>query len=86
MCSTRTRAANYAKEFKFDNGYGANVICRSDGLASYGSDEGLFEVHVLSGNGEILYDTPVTGDVLGHCDFARVAEVLDQIRSLPPRK
>jgi hypothetical protein len=71
----------YAKEYQFENGYGASVISH---LGSYGGDKGLFEVAVLDNNGNITYDTPVTPDVVGFLDFAGVAEVLEQIKNLPP--
>ena len=70
----------YHKVFKFDNGYGASVVSHS---GSYGGDRGLFEVAVLDKNDDIVYDTPVTSDVLGYLDFAEVAAVLDQIKNLP---
>lgn len=70
----------YAKEFKFDNGYGASVISHP---GSYGGDNGLFEVAVLNAAGEITYDTPISADVIGFLDFAGVAEILNEIKRLP---
>lgn len=63
----------------FDNGYGASVI--DDG---YGASEGLLEVAVLHGR-SIVYDTPVTSDVIGWLTEAEARKVLDQIAALPPR-
>lgn len=71
---------NYRKTYSFGNGYGASVICHH---GSYGGNMGLFEVAVLDLNGDICYDTPVTGDVVGYLDFAGVADVLKQIQNLP---
>ena len=68
----------YHKVFKFDNGYGASVICH---FGTYGGDKGLFEVAVMK-DGEIVYDTPVTNDVVGWLDFAGVADILNQIKAL----
>ena len=70
---------DYQKIYKFDNGYGASVVCT---LGSYGATNGLFEVAVLDSNGSITYDTPVAGDVIGWLDFAGVADVLNKIKAL----
>lgn len=69
---------DYQKIYSFDNGYGASVVCN---LGSYGASDGLFELAVLK-NGEICYDTPITGDVVGWLDFAGVADILKKIESL----
>jgi hypothetical protein len=90
MCDTKTQpAALYHQEFRFDNDYGASVICNLNvmgQLNSYGSECGRFELAVLdfSGDsrGKITYDTPITGDVLGYLSFADVAETLERIRQL----
>jgi hypothetical protein len=37
-------------------------------------------------NSEIVYDTPVTKDVVGYLDFADVADILKKIETLPKRK
>ncbi len=70
----------YKKTYSFGNGYGASVICNP---MSYGGKNGLFEVAVLDLSGNIVYDTPVTNDVVGFLDFAGVADVLRQIQNLP---
>jgi hypothetical protein len=64
------------------NGYGASVVS-SD--LSYGGKQGLFEVAVLDLAGNIVYDTPVTGDVLGYLDFDGVAKTLREIQCLPKK-
>lgn len=66
---------------EFDNGYSASII---RGPHTYGGSEGLYEIAVLH-NDRIVYDTPVTDDVIGWLDDAGVAEVLGQIGALPPR-
>jgi hypothetical protein len=72
---------DYVRVIKFENGYGASIISRD---YSYGSDRGLFEVAVIHDE-IIVYDTPVTKDVIGHLDFAGVAGILKDIEELPPR-
>ena len=69
---------NYHKEYKFDNGYGASVVCNS---GSYGVQDGLFEVAILKGD-DICYDSPISNDVVGWLDFAGVADILNQIKAL----
>ena len=72
----------YQKIYKFGNNYGASVVCSN---FSYGGDKGLFEVAVLDLAGDIVYDTPVTDDVIGYLDFDGVAKVLQQIQHLPKK-
>ena len=69
---------NYHKVYKFDNGYGASVVCNS---GSYGAQDGLFEVAILKGD-DICYDTPITSDVVGWLDFAGVTDILNKIKAL----
>lgn len=69
---------NYHKVYKFDNGYGASVVCNS---GSYGVQDGLFEVAILKGD-DICYDTPITSDVVGWLDFAGVTDILNKIKAL----
>lgn len=69
----------YQKKYRFDNGYGASVVCNN---MSYGGPKGLFEVAILDSDGSICYDTPITNDVIGWLDFADVAEVLEKIKNL----
>jgi hypothetical protein len=71
---------HYSKIVKFENGYGASIVCR---VGSYGVKDGLFEVAVLDENGDITYDTPITCDVLGYLSFQDVANVLSDIQGLP---
>lgn len=69
----------YQKIYNFPNGYGASVISHPN---SYGGNQGLFEVAVLRGD-DIVYDTPITEDTVGFCEFENVAEVLEKIKNLP---
>lgn len=65
----------------FPNGYGASVV---RGEFSHGGRDGLYELAVTAGN-EIVYDTPITDDVLGHLTPDDVTKVLGQIEALPAR-
>lgn len=69
----------YHRVEKFPNGYGASIVCHEN---SYGGRSMLFEIAVLDQNGDICYDTPVAGDVIGYLDFDGVSKVLDQIKKL----
>ena len=62
----------------FDNRYGASVVCTN---FSYGGTLGLYELAVLH-DGEITYDTPITGDVMGYLTEDEVTELLKQIQEL----
>ena len=65
---------------KFPNGYEASIIHHA---RSYGANFGLFEAAVReSATGKIVYDTPVTSDVLGFLTFREVADMLDAIAEL----
>lgn len=64
--------------FQFSNGYGASVIRNH---LSYGGPEGFYELAVLK-DGKIIYDTPVTNDVVGWLNKNDVAELLKQIEEL----
>lgn len=72
----------YQKFVEFDNGYTASVVSND---MSYGGDRGLFEIAILV-NSEIVYDTPVTNDVIGFLDFEGVVQTLESIKQLPQRK
>lgn len=71
-----------AARIKFDNGYTASVV-RGD--HTYGGSEGLYELAVMY-NGEIVYDTPITNDVVGWLTEGDVTEKLNEVASLPTRE
>ncbi len=75
---SRTELGNERYIFQFTNGYGASVIRNSQ---SYGGSEGFYELAVLK-DGKIIYDTPVTNDVVGWLNKNDVAELLKQIEEL----
>ncbi len=66
----------------FPNGYTASIIRH---LGSYGGREGLFEVAVMYED-RLVYDTPVTDDVVPRLTPKECADVLAQIAALPPRE
>lgn len=70
----------YHHTISFGNGYSASITSTE---FSYGGNEGLFEIAVLRG-GIIVYNTPVTNDVLGYLSFSEVAKALEEIENLPP--
>ncbi|MQB01807.1 MAG: hypothetical protein GEU78_16260 [Actinobacteria bacterium] len=66
----------------FPNGYGASII---RGQFTSGGPAGLWEVAVLrryAAHEELVYDTPINDDTLGHLSVSQVADVLDQIAEL----
>lgn len=68
--------------FRFPNDYGASVIKR---LGSYGYEEDKFELAVFARSGgisRIVYDTPITDDVLGYLTNEQVLDTLEKIKNL----
>lgn len=65
----------------FANGYQANII---QGPATFGAHRGLFEAGVMVA-GVLVYDTPITNDVVGYLDVAGVLEFCAKVAALPPR-
>ena len=66
------------KEYAFENGYGASVICHE---GSYGHEVGLWELAVLW-QGDLCYDTPIANDVIGDLTEAEVNDHLERIEAL----
>lgn len=75
--------------YRFDNGYGASVV-RFPG--TYGYEDGLWELAVIRFVDDsmskfyLVYDTPITDDVLGRLPEEEVERVLKEIEALEPRK
>lgn len=73
--------------YKFDNDYGASVVCHK---GSYGGEQGLWEVAVVTFEKDtdhpldfqITYDTPITNDVIGWLSDNDMLELLSQIENL----
>lgn len=64
--------------FHFANGYTASVICNE---RSYGYEDGLFELAVLRDD-KVVYDTPITDDVVGWLTEDEVQALLTRIEAL----
>jgi hypothetical protein len=71
----------YQRVIEFENGYGLSIVSHPE--FTYGGKDGLFEIALLDmdKDGEIIYD-PALGfsDVIGHLDFAEVAEIIERIK------
>ena len=63
---------------KFDNGYEVSVV---KSLYTYGGDKGLYELAIFK-DGEIRYDTPITGDVIGYLRPEDVTDVMERVQKL----
>ncbi len=72
------------KLYKFTNGYGASVV---KGEHTYGGDEGLWELAVITfdteGGFSLCYTTPITPDVEGHLTDDAIEVLLARIEALP---
>lgn len=70
--------------FRFDNNYGASVV-KFSGTYGYRSD--LWELSVIgfdeTGVYNVIFDTPITDDVIGHLTDGEVCWYLGRIRDLP---
>ena len=64
--------------YRFENNYGASVICHEGSYSSYGHK---WELAVLYGD-DITYDTPITSDVIGHLSDQQVQKILTKIDQL----
>lgn len=63
----------------FDNGFGVSVVSHT---YSYGGKRGLYEIAVLDKNGELIYDTPVTNDVIGNLSETGVTNIMKEVQEL----
>ena len=64
--------------YRFENNYGASVICHE---FSYSSKGHKWELAVLYCD-DITYDTPITSDVIGHLSDQQVQDTLTKIDQL----
>ena len=73
--------------YKFENGYGASVVCHE---FSYGGCQGLKELAVIKFRKDdkwsLCYETEITDDVLGYLTDEDVADLLVQIEALEATK
>lgn len=84
---TRNTGIGYFKDatqavMEFPNGYGISVIT---GTCFYTDILHPFECAVVWGN-HLCYDTPITDDVIGHCNTEDVTNIMKQIQKLPKVK
>lgn len=86
--STNIRLGGIQLILRFDNGYGASLLCNE---ISYGNEDDLWKLAVIHFKStdpddyELVYDTPITDDVLGYLDDELAVEILRDIKVLPPR-
>lgn len=72
----------YQAKVFFQNGYGASVIY---GYGVYGTDEAPYELAIIKGNDEdfeIIYDTPITDNVVSYQTAEQITELLEKIEAL----
>lgn len=66
---------------KFDNGYSAS--CLRGGM--FYTSNGTYEIAVLDDHG-IVYNTPITDDVLGYLSEEEANQALKDISELPAKR
>ena len=83
---TRNMPGDLQILFRFRNGYGASVVQNG---TSYGRGD-RYELAVIRylGPGEhewsLCYETPITGDVIGHLSISAAHKILNDIGALGP--
>ena len=63
----------------FENGYGVSVVQTP---TTYGGADGLYELAVVGKDGQVTYDTPITGDTIGYLTQEDVTKLMEQIQKL----
>ncbi len=63
--------------YRFDNGYGASVVRHA---YSYGTE--LAVIRWNGGDFDLVYDTPISADVIGHLTESEVGDLLRRISKL----
>ena len=71
----------------FDNHYGVSVV---RGPYTHGGRKGLYELAVVymapeDKKSQLVYDTPVTNDIMGYLTPDNVTDIMAQVEALPPR-
>lgn len=69
-------------KYRFPNNYGASLIYAP---GSYGLELAVLDFSV-NPNGDLIYDTPITNDVLSYLTWEQVADVLIVIKRLPSNR
>ena len=67
---------------QFDNGYGVSVVT---GTCAY-TTKGTYELAITDEEGGLVYDTPITDDVIGHLPPEEVSTIMKEVQELPKRK
>jgi len=70
-----------AAEMFFENGYSASVI---SGKAFYTDEYNPYEIAVMYDDA-VIYDTPITDDVIGYLNEREAEKILQAIKLLPVR-
>lgn len=68
--------------YRFPNNYGASLVYAP---ASYGLEIAVLDFSV-NPDGDLIYNTPITDDVLGYLTWEQVADVLIGIKRLPSNR
>lgn len=85
ICKQVNSGGNQQVALRFPNQYGVSIV---RGPHTYGGREGLFELAVLAFDGanyELVYDTPITDDVLGWLTPDELAPIARRVAALPVR-
>lgn len=69
-------------KYKFPNDYGASLIYAP---GSYDLELAVLNFSI-NPEGELVYNTPITNDVLGYLTWEEAAEALIKIKELPSNK
>ena len=69
----------------YDNGYSASVIIEDKDFDGLGFGGSMQEIAIFNNNGEIVYDTPITDNVIVYDDDEHVLEILNNISELKRR-
>lgn len=72
----------------FGNHYGVSIV---RGPYTYGGKQGLYELavlHMAPGDeySQLVYDTPITNDVMGHLTPDDITKIMKQVEELPLRE
>ena len=77
-CEMRENKTHRQRTYRFPNGFGASAVST---YFSYGGQEGLWEVAVMSGD-DIRYDTVIGDDVVGFLNDDELGHILTRIYAL----
>ncbi|MBF7122786.1 hypothetical protein ITQ95_09395 [Pediococcus pentosaceus] len=78
----RRTVSGLQNQYRFPNDYGASLIY---GPGSYGLELAVLDFSV-NPDGDLIYNTPITDDVLGYLTWKQVVDVLVGIKRLPSNR